>query len=652
MLTLLVGVGNPWRGDDAAGLEVARRVRALGGPVEVREIEGDASSLVDAWAGSDRVAVVDAARSGAAPGTVHVFRADLAPIPATLCSSTHAFGVADAIELSRALGRLPRRLDVYAVEGRGLRARRSAVARGGAARRGARRPAFRLIAGNPQPVQDRPPDGDAAAGCDGRSMPSPGPMTAPVGLTRRRFVEGALGAGVALALPARLTASRSVGRHRAGMAGRRLLGGRGPGRAAAGPAWSPARGYYAVPGGGETSLNADLLYVHAAAAGPDTAVRAATTRAPARSRCVCSRIPPCRVPAGAASAAVAAAAASCSAAERVRGGRPDPRLGLGRDDEGTGGQHVVIDTAVVRGLAMAHAARRAIGLDARRGRPRGRARAGRRLHDVLLLPGAAPEPGQLADRDLRRCRRGHGRHAPAAQRLPRPDVPLRPGADAARLRRGASRSPGRATAGTTCRSTPSGIRGTSTAPSTPRSSRRRWRSTGRGRGGGHGGAHPNGTSATIRAWLDRVLCGYWTHAGYLNWDTGLSFARWHQAKKHGLCLPSLMAIALARRAQAVARPTGAGRSTCSTAASSSSAGSSRRGGGIPPAVPYGITRHRARRRRRGALRGADGARRRRRPRRWASAGCAPSRRRRCTRTTPTSGASRSRRRTTTPRSWR
>ena len=51
--------------------------------------------------------------------------------------------------------------------------------------------------------------------------------------------------------------------------------------------------------------------------------------------------------------------------------------------------------------------------------------------------------------------------------------------------------------------------------------------------------------ATIRAWLERVLCGYWTHAGYLNWDTGLSFARWHQAKKHGLCLPSLMAIALA-----------------------------------------------------------------------------------------------------------
>ena len=117
MLKLVVGVGNSWRGDDAVGLEVARRVGELGGAVDVRQIEGDASSLVDLWAGRDRVAVVDAARSGAPAGTVHVFRADREPLPATLCSSTHAFGVTDAIELSRALGRLPRRLDVYAVEG-------------------------------------------------------------------------------------------------------------------------------------------------------------------------------------------------------------------------------------------------------------------------------------------------------------------------------------------------------------------------------------------------------------------------------------------------------------------------------------------------------------------------------------------------------
>lgn len=117
MLTLVVGVGNAWRGDDAAGLELARRVRALGG-VEVREVSGDASCLVDAWAGHRHVALVDAAGSGAPAGTLHAFRADRGRLHAHgLRSSTHAFGVADAIELSRALGRLPARLDVYAVEG-------------------------------------------------------------------------------------------------------------------------------------------------------------------------------------------------------------------------------------------------------------------------------------------------------------------------------------------------------------------------------------------------------------------------------------------------------------------------------------------------------------------------------------------------------
>jgi hydrogenase maturation protease len=116
---IVIGVGNAWRGDDAAGLEVVRRLDdlALAG-VEVREVEGDASVLVDAWAGAEHVVVVDAAASGAAPGTISHFDALAGPLPArSVRSSTHAFGVPDAIELSRALGRLPERLDVYAIEG-------------------------------------------------------------------------------------------------------------------------------------------------------------------------------------------------------------------------------------------------------------------------------------------------------------------------------------------------------------------------------------------------------------------------------------------------------------------------------------------------------------------------------------------------------
>jgi hydrogenase maturation protease len=108
---MVIGVGSRWAGDDAAGLAVARRV---GG----RELEGDPTALLDAWADADDVVVVDAAASDAPPGTIRRFDARTGPLPARLLrTSTHAFGVPDAIELARALGRLPARLEVYAIEG-------------------------------------------------------------------------------------------------------------------------------------------------------------------------------------------------------------------------------------------------------------------------------------------------------------------------------------------------------------------------------------------------------------------------------------------------------------------------------------------------------------------------------------------------------
>ena len=118
MLSLVVGVGNAWRGDDAAGPAVAERLRALAPGIEVRTLDGDASALLELWSGHEYVVLVDAASSGARPGTLHELSAHDPALPAAaLRSSTHAFGVAEAVGLAAALGRLPDRLEILAIEG-------------------------------------------------------------------------------------------------------------------------------------------------------------------------------------------------------------------------------------------------------------------------------------------------------------------------------------------------------------------------------------------------------------------------------------------------------------------------------------------------------------------------------------------------------
>jgi len=117
---LVIGAGNDLRHDDAAGLEAARRVRRIGGrAIEVIEACGDLSGLAGIWSGRDRVILLDAARSGAPCGTVHRLDAAAGPLPVAFArGSTHGLGIAEAVELSRALGRLPRALVIYGIEGR------------------------------------------------------------------------------------------------------------------------------------------------------------------------------------------------------------------------------------------------------------------------------------------------------------------------------------------------------------------------------------------------------------------------------------------------------------------------------------------------------------------------------------------------------
>jgi len=117
---LIIGIGNAYRGDDAVGLRVAQDIKkeALV-HVTVSEQSGDGISLMDSWKDSDAVILIDAVHSGAQPGTIHRFDVHTQTIPTKFFHySTHAFGVAEAIELARALKQLPQNLIVYGIEGK------------------------------------------------------------------------------------------------------------------------------------------------------------------------------------------------------------------------------------------------------------------------------------------------------------------------------------------------------------------------------------------------------------------------------------------------------------------------------------------------------------------------------------------------------
>jgi hydrogenase maturation protease len=122
---VVVCIGNRYRGDDAAGLAVADRVRArVPEEVSVRVFEEEPTRLIDVFGGADVALVVDAVSTGAPAGTVHRFDVSDVPLPSRgFRSSTHALGIGDAVELARALGRLPARTVVFGVEGSGFPAR-------------------------------------------------------------------------------------------------------------------------------------------------------------------------------------------------------------------------------------------------------------------------------------------------------------------------------------------------------------------------------------------------------------------------------------------------------------------------------------------------------------------------------------------------
>ena len=118
--TLVIGIGNEYRGDDGAGLAVVRALQAR--PLEnvrLMESDGDCSVLFEAWKDARKVILIDAVVSGASAGCISRFDIRTESIPANYAlASTHAFGLAETLALARVLGQLPASFIVYGIEGK------------------------------------------------------------------------------------------------------------------------------------------------------------------------------------------------------------------------------------------------------------------------------------------------------------------------------------------------------------------------------------------------------------------------------------------------------------------------------------------------------------------------------------------------------
>ena len=117
-MRVVIGVGNDLRGDDAAGRETVRRL-VTSPSLLLREHGGDAPGLVSLWGPDDDVTVVDAVVSNEPPGTIVEVDALAGPLPAEVSwATTHGAGVAEGIELARAIGLLPRSLKLIGISAR------------------------------------------------------------------------------------------------------------------------------------------------------------------------------------------------------------------------------------------------------------------------------------------------------------------------------------------------------------------------------------------------------------------------------------------------------------------------------------------------------------------------------------------------------
>jgi len=120
---VILGCGNPTRGDDGVGPLLIRRLWERGLPPNVKLVDGGTSGIdvVFHMEGADRVIIVDACLTGEKPGTIlRVPSSEVEELPSREETHLHSIKWFHAIAIGKYLlgDRFPRSIDIFLVEGR------------------------------------------------------------------------------------------------------------------------------------------------------------------------------------------------------------------------------------------------------------------------------------------------------------------------------------------------------------------------------------------------------------------------------------------------------------------------------------------------------------------------------------------------------
>jgi len=116
--TVVLGLGNPYLRDDGVGIAVATELqrRGMGGRTLVQAHQTFDLGLLSEYGGASRLIIVDAVRSGSAPGTVAEYEVAPSPGPLSPLPGLHSLELHDLIDFASRMGLLSCPVTVIGIE--------------------------------------------------------------------------------------------------------------------------------------------------------------------------------------------------------------------------------------------------------------------------------------------------------------------------------------------------------------------------------------------------------------------------------------------------------------------------------------------------------------------------------------------------------